>query len=81
MPKKSIHLHVDGFLLRYLDTVDVGGINMLAFFNMNSFESMYFVMKWKINYQKDLLQLRTVKQSVLGKKKAFYNYFVISNVF
>lgn len=32
MPKKSIDLHVDGFLLRYLDTVDVEGINMLAFF-------------------------------------------------
>lgn len=31
MPKKSIDLHVDGFLLRYLDTVDVEGINMLAF--------------------------------------------------
>lgn len=31
MPKKSIDLHVDSFLLRYLDTVDVEGINMLAF--------------------------------------------------
>lgn len=70
MPKKSIDLHVDGFHLRYLDTVDVEGINMLAFFNMNSFESMYFVMKWKINYQKDLLQLRTVKTISVKKEKS-----------
>lgn len=69
MPKKRIDLHVDGFLLRYLDTVDVEGINMLAFFNMNSFESMYFVMKWKINYQKDLLQLRTVKTISVKEEK------------
>lgn len=68
MPKKSIDLHVDGFLLRYLDTVE--GINMLAFFNMNSFESMYFVMKWKINYQKDLLQLRTVKTISVKEEKS-----------
>lgn len=58
------------FLLRYLDTVDVEGINMLAFFNMNSFESMYFVMKWKINYQKDLLQLRTVKTISVKEEKS-----------
>lgn len=70
MPKKSIDLHVDGFPLRYLDTVDVEGINMLAFFNMNSFESMYFVMKWKINYQKDLLQLRTVKTISVKEEKS-----------
>lgn len=70
MPKKSIDLHVDGFFLRYLDTVDVEGINMLAFFNMNSFESMYFVMKWKINYQKDLLQLRTVKTISVKEEKS-----------
>lgn len=70
MPKKSIDLYVDGFLLRYLDTVDVEGINMLAFFNMNSFESMYFVMKWKINYQKDLLQLRTVKTISVKEEKS-----------
>lgn len=70
MPKKNIDLHVDGFLLRYLDTVDVEGINMLAFFNMNSFESMYFVMKWKINYQKDLLQLRTVKTISVKEEKS-----------
>lgn len=70
MPKKRIDLHVDGFLLRYLDTVDVEGINMLAFFNMNSFESMYFVMKWKINYQKDLLQLRTVKTISVKEEKS-----------
>lgn len=70
MPKKSIDLHVDGFLLRYLDTVDVEGINMLALFNMNSFESMYFVMKWKINYQKDLLQLRTVKTISVKEEKS-----------
>lgn len=70
MPKKSIDLHVDSFLLRYLDTVDVEGINMLAFFNMNSFESMYFVMKWKINYQKDLLQLRTVKTISVKEEKS-----------
>lgn len=70
MPKKSIDLHVDGFLFRYLDTVDVEGINMLAFFNMNSFESMYFVMKWKINYQKDLLQLRTVKTISVKEEKS-----------
>lgn len=70
MPKKSIDLHVDGFLLRHLDTVDVEGINMLAFFNMNSFESMYFVMKWKINYQKDLLQLRTVKTISVKEEKS-----------
>lgn len=70
MPKKSIDLHVDVFLLRYLDTVDVEGINMLAFFNMNSFESMYFVMKWKINYQKDLLQLRTVKTISVKEEKS-----------
>lgn len=72
MPKKSIDLciHVDGFLLRYLDTVDVEGINMLAFFYMNSFESMYFVMKWKINYQKDLLQLRTVKTISVKEEKS-----------
>lgn len=57
-------------LLRYLDTVDVEGINMLAFFNMNSFESMYFVMKWKINYQKDLLQLRTVKTISVKEEKS-----------
>lgn len=70
MPKKGIDLHVDGFLLRYLDTVDVEGINMLAFFNMNSYESMYFVMKWKINYQKDLLQLRTVKTISVKEEKS-----------
>lgn len=58
------------FLLRYLYTVDVEGINMLAFFNMNSFESMYFVMKWKINYQKDLLQLRTVKTISVKEEKS-----------
>lgn len=58
------------FLLRYLDTVDVEGINMLAFFNMNSFESMYFVMKWKINYQKDLLQLRNVKTISVKEEKS-----------
>lgn len=43
---------------------------MLAFFNMNSFESMYFVMKWKINYQKDLLQLRTVKTISVKEEKS-----------
>lgn len=58
------------FLLRYLYTVDVEGINMLAFFNMNSFESMYFVMKWEINYQKDLLQLRTVKTISVKEEKS-----------
>lgn len=58
------------FFFRYLDTVDVEGINMLAFFNMNSFESMYFVMKWKINYQKDLLQLRTVKTISVKEEKS-----------
>lgn len=43
---------------------------MLAFFNMNSFESMYFVMKWKINHQKDLLQLRTVKTISVKEEKS-----------
>lgn len=50
MFKKSIDLYVDGFFLWYLDIVDVEGINMFVFFNMNSFELMYFVMKWEINY-------------------------------
>lgn len=37
---------------------------------MNSFESMYFVMKWKINYQKDLQQLRTVKTISVKEEKS-----------